>query len=327
MKHRQLGLGIAAFLGMIVLILDGHTALEGAQLGVELCLKTVIPSLFPFFMLSTILTGAFFNSQMRLLKPLARLFKIPKGAESILIPGLLGGYPVGAQCIAVSYQNGFLSESDAKRMLGFCSNAGPAFLFGMVSSLFPSKGIVWCLWGIHIVSALLTAQILPTKENGPASLSAVQQTSFNTSLHTSLRVMASVCGWVILFRVIIHFLKRWILWIFPPEIQIILIGLLELSNGCCELLSVEDIAVRFLICSGILAFGGLCVTMQTVSVIGNLSIRSYLFGKVLQTIFSLSISMLLLHQTWLPVVFCCVLSYFLLWMKRKKSRFYEMVGV
>ena len=39
-------------LGMLALILDGRTAIEGARQGIGLCLRTVIPSLFPFFVLS-----------------------------------------------------------------------------------------------------------------------------------------------------------------------------------------------------------------------------------------------------------------------------------
>ena len=51
MRKKQLWTGIAASMGMLVLILDGKTALEGARQGIELCLRTVVPSLFPFFLL------------------------------------------------------------------------------------------------------------------------------------------------------------------------------------------------------------------------------------------------------------------------------------
>ena len=40
----------AAALGMLVLILDSKTALAGAREGIDLCIRTVIPSLFPFFL-------------------------------------------------------------------------------------------------------------------------------------------------------------------------------------------------------------------------------------------------------------------------------------
>ena len=43
---------------MLALILDGRTAIDGARQGIELCLRTVIPSLFPFFVLSILLTSS-----------------------------------------------------------------------------------------------------------------------------------------------------------------------------------------------------------------------------------------------------------------------------
>ena len=50
--------------------------------------------------------------------------------------------------------------------------------------------------------------------------------------------------------------------------------------------------MRFMLASVTLAFGGLCVVMQTYSVTGELGVGSYLKGKVLQVLFSAIISSL-----------------------------------
>ena len=56
MKHRRKWIrGIAAACAMLVMILDTRTAVISARDGVLLCLNTVIPSLFPFIVLSTAL--------------------------------------------------------------------------------------------------------------------------------------------------------------------------------------------------------------------------------------------------------------------------------
>ena len=91
MGNRKLWTGIGAFAGMLVLILDGKTALQGAQTGVELCLRTVVPSMFPFFILSILVTGTMLGETYPLLTRIGRLFHIPKGTASILIPAFLGG--------------------------------------------------------------------------------------------------------------------------------------------------------------------------------------------------------------------------------------------
>ena len=303
MRKQQLWTGIGASLGMLILILDGKTALEGARQGVELCLRTVIPSLFPFFLLSILLTGSFMGLRLSLLRPAGRLFSLPQGAESILISAFLGGYPVGAQCLAEASRAGQLERRDTERLLAFCNNAGPAFLFGMVASMFPRQWMAWALWGIHIVSAWMVSALLPGGGN-TARLDGKASPSLSSAMVSAVTVMSQVCGWVVLFRVVIAFLHRWALWLLPTAAQVAVTGLLELSNGCCDLAAIEDVSLRFVVCSGILAFGGLCVTMQTISVTRGLSLKHYFLGKGLQTLFSLFLSAAVVWKLWaaLPAI-------------------------
>lgn len=327
MKNKHLWIGTGASIGMLILILDGRTALEGARQGIELCLKTVIPSLFPFFLLSIVLTSSFMGSSVPLLRPLGWLCRIPRGAESILVAGFLGGYPVGAQNISAAYAAGHLEKAEAERLLAFCSNAGPAFLFGIVAAMFPRQWMAWALWGIHIASAVLVSLVIPGTEAQAVRLSSGKPLSPSSALNAAIRVMAAVCGWVVLFRIVIAFLSRWVLWLLPAAAQVAVIGLLELSNGCCELLSVPELSVRFLICAGILAFGGLCVTMQTISVTGGLSLRYYVWGKLLQAVFSLILAGAVITGMGLPCCIGVLLCALLLRRKQKKSSIQAAVGV
>lgn len=326
MKHKQLATGIGASAGIMALILDGKTALLGAQAGIELCLKTVIPSLFPFFILSILLTSSFSGTALPILRPIGRFCGIPEGAETILISGFLGGYPAGAQCVAQAFHSGQIRKQDAERLLAFCNNAGPSFLFGMVAPMFSNWYLPWALWIIHIATALLTARMLLAE---PKSATAASRTSISISdaLHSAIGVIATVCGWVILFRVLITFLDRWILWILPTPWQVLTTGLLELSNGCCELQAIQEESLRFLICSGILAFGGICVTMQTVSVTCGLSLHLYFTGKVLQTIFSLLLGIIGVYISWQAACVLCTVLFLVPVKKQKKGSIQAMVGV
>lgn len=298
MKQKPLWTGIGAFLGMLVLILDGKTALAGGAEGMELCFKTVIPSLFPFFVMSNLLTSALSGVPLPVLRPLGQFCGMPKGMETLLISAFFGGYPVGAQTVAAAYRGGQLSREEAQRLLAFCSNAGPAFLFGMAASLFPRRWMAWALWGIHIVSAVLTSAFLPGKNASGAILPKTKAMSPTEALWQACRVMAAVCGWVVLFRVVIAFLDRWVLWLLPVTARVAVAGFLELSNGCCALASIPNPSLRFLLCSEMLAFGGLCVTMQTVSVTQGLSLRSYIWGKLLQTALSLLLAGAVIGGVW-----------------------------
>ncbi len=327
MKQKLPWTGIGAFTGMLILILDGKTALEGARAGMELCLVTVIPSLFPFFLLSILLTDSFLGASPEFLRPLGRLFRIPPGAEALLIPGFLGGYPSGAQAIAQAFRSGSLSKQDAERMLGFGNNAGPAFLFGMIGSIFSRRGAVWLLWGIHVFSALLSAAVLPGQAGKPVQLAVRKQLTLSDGLAMSIRTMAAVCGWVVLFRVVIAFLTRWILWLFPLEAQVAVTGFLELSNGCWELRGISGEALRFILCSGMLAWGGLCVAMQTRSVTQGLSLRYYVAGKLLQTVFSLCLAAALWNYQMLVLLSGVVVLTLILRKAQNRSSLSPQTGV
>ena len=276
-----------AAVGMLVLILDSKTALKGAMEGIDLCIRTAIPSLLPFFIFSILLTGQLNGTDIPLLRPLGKICKIPSGSEAILAVGLLGGYPVGASCVAQVYRSGQLSKADAHRLLGFCSNAGPAFLFGIVSHLFSSARTVWVLWGIHILSALMAGMLLPGKRSSQVRSRPTRGITLPAALQQAVQVMASVCGWIVLFRVIITICSRWFLWLFPEIVQVTITGLLELVNGCHALNNLPSESLRFILCAGFLAFGGLCVTMQTASVTEGLGMGMYIPGKILQCIISL----------------------------------------
>ena len=162
-KHR-LRTGILAFFGIIVFIMDSRTAIMGATEGVDLCIRTVIPSLFPFLILSNLLTGSLMGMELRILRPIGRLFGLQQGAESLLIPGFLGGYPAGAHSISAAYKTGQLSKENAHKLLAYCNNAGPAFLFGIIGPIFPSLRYSLALWSIHIFSALLVSWFFPMIE-------------------------------------------------------------------------------------------------------------------------------------------------------------------
>ena len=277
-----------ASIAMVILILDTKTAVSGMAEGIDICLQTLIPSLFPFMLLSCILRTSLHS--MPFLRKLCRFIPIPAGTESIFLIGLLGGYPVGAQCIGRAVQDGHISRENGERMLAFCNNAGPAFIFGLGIQLFHGIGYCWWLWFIHVISAIMVGLMTPLQEKDATHPPQTESISVQTALQISLRTMALVCGWVILFRVVLAFCQRWFLWLLPRWSQLLFCGILELSNGCCGLASIDSVSARFILFSVLIGFGGCCVAMQTQSVCEGMRMRWYLCGKFIQAIFSLLLS-------------------------------------
>lgn len=315
-----------ASMGMLLLILDGKTAMESAAAGVDLCLRSVIPSLFPFLFLSALITDSLWGSRLPIPKTLTRQLGIPEGAEALLIPGFLGGYPAGARAIAQACRAGKLEKATAEHLLGFCSNAGPAFLFGITAGAFPSLWMVWCLWGIHILSAVITGLLDFHRSCGQTTLPAAES-SASGQLRGTVGVMGAICGWVLLFRILLGFWDRWFFWLFPEAVQVLLWGILELSNGCCRLAEVASLPDRFVICSAMLAFGGVCVTMQTASVTEGLSLKPYLRGKLTQTAVSVVLSLALIRRGWLVFAGLTIALLLFLPLVKKRSSIPTLSGV
>jgi len=138
--------------------------------------------------------------------------------------------------------------------------------------------------------------------------------------------MSILCGWILCFRILLSFLDRWFLWMLPEPVRVLIWGLLELSNGCCALTQVESESLRFVICSLLLAFGGLCVAMQTASVTEGIPMGAYLYGKLLQTGFALILSVLYLRFGMIGVLFLPA-ALILLLSAKKRSRFPGYSGV
>lgn len=293
MRCKQVLSVLLASACMILLFIDPDTAISGASEGIDQCFRVIVPSLFPCFFMSIYLNAQLLGLRIPVIHSLAKLLGIPKGGDSLLLLGMIGGYPVGAQAIASSYQRGAISRRCGQILLGYCSNGGPAFIFGVASFLFQSWYIPWALWLVQLIAILITGFLLPrSHENATIQSSTICITPV-TALERSIRNLTSVCGWIILFKVLLAYISAIPFLTQNPSIAFGLSGVFELSNGCLNLSSVASESVRFVLCSVFLAFGGICVLMQTKSAVGPLGLGYYVPGKIMQTTVSYILSVIL----------------------------------
>lgn len=290
-KHNRLiALGAAA--AMMILILDGKTALYGAAEGISLCVSSLIPALFPFILLSILITSALSGQAISFLTPITSACKMPDGTQALFVVSFLGGYPVGAQSVAQLFRRGELTQSQSARILAFCNNAGPSFIFGILGAFFTNRLIPWILWLIQIFSALCVGFILPDTQPVGRINPTAMRIRITDILYQAIKVTSQICAWVIIMRMVLAFLDSWFLWIFPYPVQVLMSGILELSNGCIRLSEIENDGLRFLLASGILTLGGVCVTLQTRAVSEGISMKLYYPGKILQAAISVFLSCL-----------------------------------
>lgn len=290
MKKRIMA--IAAGMILIIAIFRSEDVMLGAGEGIQLCLQVIVPSIFPFLFLSMLLTNYWKTFRIPLLDPLCKAVGIPSQSQSILLLALIGGYPVGAQAIVQACQNGNISKKQAQRLLGFCNNAGPSFIFGLLGAFFENRFATALLWLIHIGSALLVGVVLPGKTS--KGISKTDEVNLNTTniLRNAMQVTFTICGWVVIFRILIYLLYDKLQQL-SPIVCTVLCGALELSNGCVSLSLVSSECIRFIIASFMLGCGGLCVFMQTKSVTEKIGTGSYFPGKLMQAAVSVGLAALI----------------------------------
>ena len=286
-KRRKITLLIPAF-ALFLLIIDTKTSIIGAKEGMELCFGSVIPSLFPFILITQVLLLCIESIQE---KPSTSL----KGNLYTFLIGLLGGYPVGAQCVSDLQKKGALSKKQAMCAIGFCNNPGPAFIFGVVGVLFDKKASPWMIWGIQILSALFVAFTVNSNCKVHPAVNTLPQKRSENIIKKSIIIMASICAWVITFRIIISFCQKWIFHFFPEPLSVMFKGMLELTNGIYSLSALKTKGMRFVLCSTMLSFGGICVAAQTKTITQNLGIGVYLYEKAVQAVASFILSYLAQH--------------------------------
>lgn len=192
-------------------------AASAAKSGLLLCGDLIIPSLFPFFILSTLTVSLGFSSLLgRLLEPMMQpLFHQNGTGASALVLGFIGGYPVGAKTVCSLYQERFCTREQAQCLLAFCNNSGPAFIIGGAGiAIFQSARAGFVLMAIQILSALLVGMLFRPKKKerlsathppAPAQGKSVAK-CVTESVGQSATATLNICAYVILFNVMIQLL-------------------------------------------------------------------------------------------------------------------------
>ncbi len=268
---------------MAALLLYGREAAAAVRGGLSLCARTVIPSLFPFFVASSLFVslGAAESCQ-RLLSPvLGRVLGCSGAGVSAFLLGAVGGYPTGGRTVGELLRARQISSGEAERLLAFCNNCGPAFILGIAGGRFAAPAAPGSLYLIHIVSALVTAQFFRSAKKAAAP--PVKRGDEPSATGALVRAvsggaygMVSVCAFVVFFQVLLS-LAECRLGTLPPW----LCGLFELTAGVSR---VADRRAGFVWAAAMLGWGGVSVHCQTAAVLENtrLSMGRYLAGKAAQ---------------------------------------------
>ena len=308
-RYRDLILGIALLGGAAALVLWPELTMEAMRDGIRLCGNVILPSLFPFFVLSSLVVELGMSRYLgKLLEPImVPLFRVSGSCAAALALGFIGGYPVGARTAIQLYENGQCSRTEAERLLAFCNNSGPAFILGVVGAgVFGSGrlGLLLCL--THLLASLAVGVLFRfyrpgdrprAKGRAPhfqtASFPAAFTRSVTGALQSTLHICAFILFLTVLLRVlaragILDLLSRLLCALLSPLgltrswAERLLTGLLEVSSGVTSLTG-GSLSGRLSMAAFMLGWAGVSVHCQVLAFLGDsgLSMRTYVAGKLL----------------------------------------------
>ena len=244
-------------LALGALLLCSQAALESARAGLALCAQMIVPSLLPFFILSSLL-------------------------QQLGLPGILGRWlsPVtqrlfgigGAGASALLRRSDALTREQAERALAFCNNSGPAFLVGAAGvGVFHSAGYGLLLYGVHVLSAVIVGMLFAPRSGGfpPEERAQIAAVSLSQALpeavRSAVRAVLTVSGFVVTFSVVTGVLDA--------------SGLLPALVGTSAARLGLELHFTRALCTGVLELGTGIGAMQGLAPTpGNLALAAFLIG-------------------------------------------------
>ena len=263
---------------------------EGIRRGLELCAGTMIPSLFPFLVISSfaVSSGILELSGDKAENFFKKTIGLSPTAGMVVFFSLWSGFPVGCSMASDLLSQNKISADEAKRIMLSSVNAGPAFVICavgtmMLSSLRAGVIIYASLTLASLIITFISQFVLPDckEKNKTVSEPSDFSESLVTSVYCASKSMFSICGWILLFSCFLNIASG------KSEnenISTILNALAEVSLGCK---SFAKSASPVILCA-VIGWGGLCVHCQVLPFVrkSGLKLRYFFCGRILHSMLS-----------------------------------------
>lgn len=252
---------------------------EGIINGISFCTSVLIPSLFIFMVIAPYVANSNVNDVVaKILKnPMTKLFKLPPMSTGAILLSIIGGYPVGAGCVANLYSNKAINKAEAKKlsMIAFCS--GPGFVINYVGcALLNSKqaGIILFVSQLvaYFTTMIVCCAVYKSEYDFNCKISYHNnKANIVNAVADGTKATVNMCAMVILFSALISICDC----VFKDYQKLcdFVCALLEVTTACSRL---KD-AYSLVTLSFIIGFGGLCVHFQIFCALKDIGINKMLF--------------------------------------------------
>ncbi len=276
--------------------------------------KIVLPSLFMFFILTKLLMQM--NGSFKMFgfldKPFKKMYGVNKYGGYAFLMSILSGYPIGTKLTSEFYEQGLISQNEARRMLSFTSTSGPMFVVGSVAiKMFNNVKLGIVVFICHILSALINGFLYRKTEVSdttitslPTDKTATKQT-LNDIMLNSIISLLMVGGYIALCFCLLEGLlhnqigsaiNSFLTQTFGNDfLTPIISGIVEVTNGCVSLSNIGgNLRAVCVILTCLTSFGGLSIHLQSQMFASKCGIKYsyFLKTKTTQTLVSLALSLI-----------------------------------
>lgn len=279
MKTYRLHSGFGIVFLFLIMLVFPKAVFTGASKGLLLWFQIVLPTLFPFLLVTNLLLAAgsihYISSAFGGI--LTRIFKVSENGSFAVLVGFLCGYPMGAKAAADLTVSGYISRKEGQYLLSFCNNTSPVFILNFLvwKTLRDDRLMIPSLC-ILMISPVIISFFTRRKYLGFGhSFAEISKPSYSVSISAknfhfhevdssimdSFETLVKVGGYIMLFSVILTLFQN-----LPFSIPGLsyLLPFLEVTNGIVMLAdSSLPVTLSYPLIMGLTAFGGLCSVAQT----------------------------------------------------------------
>ncbi len=259
---------LAAFAGCLLMIIYSDISVLSAKKGIALWAADVVPALMPFFICVNFISST------------GVIRHLPQSIFPFAV-SVLSGYPMGAKVIGDMYRNDIISQSEAKRLISFCSTSGPVFIIGAVGTgMLGSHEAGIAAAVAHYIGALCNCVLFSMKykkEKGAGSLKKESTDGtlvekFTDAIFSSFRSLGVILAYMVIFMFVTDLLEQ--AGVFAAVSHgagmCLARGLFEMTVGCSFIRTADVTAVyECVLAAVIISWGGLSVTGQSMSMLAG----------------------------------------------------------
>lgn len=265
----------------------------------SLCANVIIPSVFPFMILSDLLYSSLDFSAINYIGVVfEKLFKINRIGIYPFLLGLTCGFPLGVKCASDMYREGLLTKKEAERLIGFSNNTGPAFLVSGVGMGLRGNVSDGILLYVSMVLAAVAVGILFSFGEGEIGEDRALRQRSKFSLTRSVKNAGAgtlnVCSYLTFFACAIGLLRNLL---GESYVYLALISFLEIGSATSIFSKtlLLDSTLSLTLSAFAVGFSGLSVHLQSLSYISETDIptRKYFIMKSVQGVLTAALAYIL----------------------------------